>query len=439
MHTMNGDRATGRLVSASVVVVSYNTAAHIEACLTSLHELDYSPGVEIIVVDNASTDGSVELVRDRFPGVELVELPHNKGFAGGASVGLYMASGEIVATVNPDVRLHPQWMRAVADTLQSPNAGIVGSKILYPDERTVQHAGGVVHYPLATTEHIGRGQPDSDTYNHQKTVSFVTGAALAMRRDVGRTLHFFDEEYYPLYYEDVDLCWRADAEGLRTIYQPRAIAYHKESVTMDRRGSLYYSFYHANRLRFVVKRYSPEQIMLDFLPAEAARVVGDMPEADKRASVALLDNRLGNGSADNPSDSMAADPAAIARRWDDLHRHIGEVLDGWQVYERTHSARAHKRKGISGRLQNVLRRLYTWPLHQTQIEYNASVARATREISDQLADLQARVALQALLASGLASRQSGATAAVAAELDALRDRVEQLESARHGFGNPVAY
>src|SRR6476661_8617588 len=121
--------------SASIVVVSYNTSAHIGACLLSLLALDY-PRVEIIVVDNASTDGSVELIRSRFPDVEVVELPANKGFAGAASVGLFMASGDIVAAVNPDVRLDPGWLAAIAGTLQSRgDVGIVGSKILYPDGR----------------------------------------------------------------------------------------------------------------------------------------------------------------------------------------------------------------------------------------------------------------------------------------------------------------
>src|ERR687885_230660 len=98
---------------ASIVVVSYNTAAHIEACLRSLLELDY-PRAEIIVVDNGSTDGSVELVRRRFPQVEVVELGENKGFAGASSVGLFMAQGDILATVNPDVQLDRGWLRAVA-------------------------------------------------------------------------------------------------------------------------------------------------------------------------------------------------------------------------------------------------------------------------------------------------------------------------------------
>src|SRR5438132_1394302 len=104
--------------SASIVVVSYNTAAHIGSCLLSLMQLRY-PQFEIIVVDNGSTDGSAEMVRSHFPDVELIELPTNKGFAGGASVGLYTASGDIVATVNPDVRLDPDWLSTVADTLLS--------------------------------------------------------------------------------------------------------------------------------------------------------------------------------------------------------------------------------------------------------------------------------------------------------------------------------
>ena len=145
-----------------------------------------------------------------------MELPDNKGFAGGASVGLFMASGDIVATVNPDVRLDPGWMRAVVATLAHDDVGIVGSKILYPDGKTLQHAGGIVHYPLATVDHIGRGETRRRASTiMRKVVSFVTGAALAMRRDVGRHLGFFDEEFFPVYYEDVDLCWRADKEGLK--------------------------------------------------------------------------------------------------------------------------------------------------------------------------------------------------------------------------------
>ncbi len=408
---------------ASIVVVSYNTADHISSCLLSILQLDY-PQAEIIVVDNGSTDGSVELIRKRFPSVEVADLQTNRGFAGGASVGLYMASGEIVATVNPDVQLDPGWLNAVTETLLSDDSiGVVGTKILYPDRRTIQHAGGVVNYPLATTEHIGRGELDNGQYDQPRAVSFVTGAALAMRRDVGRALDFFDEEYYPLYYEDVDLCWRADKDSLRILYQPRAVAYHAETVTLDRKSSLYYTYYHANRLRFVVKQYSPEQVMLDFLPSEAARVVGDMPAEDRKASLGLLDNRLGDGNGQDH-------PPTINRKLSKIDSHVDEVIGGWQVYERSRPPmRRKKAASPTERLSNLLSRLYVWPILRKQIDYNASVARTLRELSNQLADLQARVALQSMLTAGLVSRQNVAptSESIAAELEALRDRIEQIE------------
>jgi GT2 family glycosyltransferase len=414
--------ASNGLPSASVVVVSYNTAAHIVECLRSLLALDY-PEIEIIVVDNASTDGSVELIRQRFPQIDPIELPDNKGFAGAASVGLFMASGDIVATVNPDVRLDRKWMRAMVATLAHEEVGIVGSKILYPDGKTLQHAGGVVHYPLATVDHIGRGEPDNGQYNISKVVSFVTGAALAMRREVGRHLGFFDEEFFPVYYEDVDLCWRADKEGLSTIYQPDALAYHSESVTVDRKGSLYYSFYHANRLRFVVKHYSPDQLMLDFLPAEAARVVGDMPPEDRKASLALLDNQLAGGNGQNGT------VAQLDHDWKAMQSHVGETMSGWQVYERAHGRRASARSAsLGGRLRNLIYRWYLWPTVRKQIDYNASLARTVRELSQQLAEVQAKLGVQALLTSGLISKQAGTTSEdISIELEDLRARLEALE------------
>jgi GT2 family glycosyltransferase len=442
MSHMSSDTRTQSLQpSASIVVVSYNTAAHIEACLLSLLELDYASDIEIIVVDNGSSDGSAELIRSRFPGVDLYDFPDNKGFAGGASVGLFMATGDIVATVNPDVRLDPRWLSVMADTLSSnADAGIVGSKILYPDHKTIQHAGGVVHYPLATTDHIGRGETDKGQYDKLKEVSFVTGAALAMWREVGHSLQFFDPDFYPVYYEDVDLCWRADKEGLRTIYQPRAVAYHKESVVLDRTSARYFSYFHANRLRFVVKHYSPEQLMLGFLPAEAARVAGDMHAEDRAASMSLLDNGMlhESGPPAIPTATQAAPAAPTVQstqhKLDKLQSHVAEVMGGWRVREKPFASS----KPLVGRLiarvreqiTNLSTRWYVRPILQQQVDYNASVARALREMSRQLAELEARVGVQALLSTELLSERGTDSTSVdelSEEITALRARLEQLE------------
>lgn len=422
----DGNKSAGK-PSASVVVVSYNTAAHIETCLLSLLALDY-PRVEIIVVDNGSTDGSVELVRARFPDVEVVELPDNKGFAGAASIGLYMAGGDVVATVNPDVQLDPNWMSAVARCLLSEeDAGIVGSKILYPGGKTIQHAGGIVHYPLATTDHIGRGEADNGQYEVVTEPQFVTGAALAMWRDVGRDLGFFDEDYYPLYYEDVDLCWRARDKGLRILYQPAAVAYHKETVTLSRESARYYSYFHTNRLRFVIKRYSPEQVMLDFLPREAVRVAGDMFPDDRLASLALLDNR-------RAIEETAGAAPPTKEKWDKLQGNVDEVMQGWRVREKPFTSSAPLLGGLIVRaremINNLSTRWYVRPILQQQVDYNASMARTVREISRQLMELEARVAVQSLLTAGLVSRHGSTSTdegSFGLDIEDLRTRVEQLE------------
>ena len=406
--------------SASVVVVSYNTCDYIAECIDSLLALDY-PDVEIIIVDNASTDGSIPLIKRRYPQVELVELPDNKGFAGGASVGLFMAQGDILATVNPDVRLDPGWMRAVALTLARPDVGIVGSRILYPDGRTIQHAGGIVHYPLATTDHIGRGEIDRGQYNLEKPVSFVTGAALAMRRDVGHLLSFFDEDFFPMYYEDVDLCWRAECEGLQTIYQPQALAYHRESVTVDRKAVRYYSFYHANRLRFVVKNYSPEQLLGDFLPAEAARLTGVMEPEDRKASLSLLDAPY-NPEPSPYHSEVQPQPQPLSDRWDAVHSQVSGVMSGWQVFEKVygaHNGKARRSGSLRDRLGNLKKRLYLWPVLQKQIDYNAELARTIRELSTQLADVQARLAVQSHITAALLSRRDAEIDEDLVELDKL--------------------
>jgi hypothetical protein len=163
--------------------------------------------------------------------------------------------------------------------------------------------------------------------------------------------------------------------------------------------------------------------MLDFLPAEAARVVGDMPPADRKASLALLDNRLA-GDNGNPGTV-----AQLDQEWKAMQSHIGETMSGWHVYERAHGKRTTRKSASTGtRLRNWINRWYLWPTVRRQIDYNASLARTVRELSRQLAEVQAKLGVQALLTSGLISKQAGATSEdISIELEDLRARLEALE------------
>jgi hypothetical protein len=174
----------------------------------------------------------------------------------------------------------------------------------------------------------------------------------------------------------------------------------------------------------VVKRYTPEQVMLDFLPAEASRVTSDMPAEDRRASLALLDNRQLNG---HPGDGLPTQS-----RLDSMHDHISEVMRGWRVREKPFTSSAPMFGGLivrmRERLNNLSTRWYVRPILQQQVDYNASVARALREMSAQLAEFQARVGLQAVLTAGLTARERTlSTEELTSEVESLRVRLEQLE------------
>ena len=189
----------------------------------------------------------------------------------------------------------------------------------------------------------------------------------------------------------------------------------------------YYSFYHANRLRFVVKNYSPEQLLGDFLPAEAARLTGVMEAEDRKASLSMFDAPFSS----EPSTDLAPPfemqdlpptPQPLSDRWDALHSQVSGVMSGWQVYEKVYGApngKARRSGLLRERLGNLKKRLYLWPVLQKQIDYNAELARTIRELSTQLADVQARLAVQSHITAALLSRRDAEIDEDLVELDKL--------------------
>jgi GT2 family glycosyltransferase len=144
-------------LTVSVIIPIWNGSEYLHACLDSLMAHDY-PIFEIIAVDNASVDGSAELIARHYPQVRLIRNAVNLGFAGGCNAGLKAAQGDILVLLNQDVIVQPGWLRALVKALQKPKIGIVGCKMLYPDGRTIQHAGGWIEWPLGLAHHYGRGR-----------------------------------------------------------------------------------------------------------------------------------------------------------------------------------------------------------------------------------------------------------------------------------------
>jgi len=264
-------------------VVSWNGKIYLKECLDAiLAQLGLDD--EIIVVDNASTDGSASLVRSGYPQVRLIENEHNLGFAGGVNRGLEVARGNILVLINQDVVLRKGCLEALYHRLSKSGPGIVGCKLLYPDGRTIQHAGGIIRLPRGESDHRGYRQIDDGRWDSVEQVDYVTGAVFAFDRTVLNKVGQFDEGFYPGYYEEGDYCFRARAAGFPVIYEPNAVALHHETRSYDTRSVAYHRAMQRGRLRFVLKNFDRQQLT-DFFPAEQ-EFVRNLPSAFARQVMA---------------------------------------------------------------------------------------------------------------------------------------------------------
>ena len=254
----------------SVIIVLYNSAEHIAPCLESVAALEYRP-LEVVMVDNASRDGSARVAREAAGRLGLrsliSELPRNRGFAAACNHGFALASGDPLLLLNPDTEVFPGMLGNLVDAMGDSGIGVAGCKVFSTDGQTLQQACCYVR-DTALTMNYGVGEPDDCRFDELRDVAYVTGAALAVRRGVFEDAGGLDPGYFPAYFEEVDLCLSARRLGYRVAYVPGAGVLHHESVTTGRFTRRYYYLYHRNRVRFLLKSYSWRFLLERALPME---------------------------------------------------------------------------------------------------------------------------------------------------------------------------
>jgi GT2 family glycosyltransferase len=250
-------------VTVSAIVVSYRRPDILDACLTKLREALARTGVptELIVVDNASHDGSLELAARLAPEATVVEMPSNLGFAAGVAHGIRRSSGEWVLLVNTDVVTEP---RAVQELLavgrSSPDIGSVAAQMRFAGERAgiINSAGiGIDHLGIAFDRRLGQPVEASES-EPVEVFGACCGAALlrrAMLDDAGG----FDETFF-FGLDDADLAWRAQMRGWRCLYAPSAVVNHEHSATARHGSSLKYFHVGLNRVRMLAKNADARQL-----------------------------------------------------------------------------------------------------------------------------------------------------------------------------------
>lgn len=222
---------TTNLPSVSIIVVGYNSRHHLARCFGALLRQEYPGRVELLFVDNASTDGSAAYVHTRFPGVRVVAAGGNLGYAGGNNLGAGHASGEVLAFINPDTEAEPTWLRELVRPVAiDPQVGLTTSKIVLMDRPALINTCGNEISLAGITTCTDAGSPAA-TVTRDRDVSAVSGAACAIRADLFRRLGGFDARFW-MYLEDTDLSWRVRLAGYRCVLAACSVVAHDYCMSL---------------------------------------------------------------------------------------------------------------------------------------------------------------------------------------------------------------
>ncbi|MBN1661683.1 MAG: glycosyltransferase family 2 protein [Anaerolineae bacterium] len=218
-----------------VVILNWNRREETLGCLASVRRMEPPPD-RVILIDNASVDGTPQAVTAEYPQVDIVVNEANLGFAGGMNVGLRAALEEgaaYILALNNDTLVAPDLLAALMDGFQyGPDVGIVVPKIYYtepPDH--IWYAGAMRRRWFPGFAFPGYGQRDAPRYDRPRNVDYATGCGMLVRASALETVGFFDETTFFMYHEDLDLSERVRRAGYRILYKPDARMWHAESAS----------------------------------------------------------------------------------------------------------------------------------------------------------------------------------------------------------------
>jgi len=249
----------------SVIIITWNALPLLQRCFPSVAASTY-PRLEIIVADNASTDGSVTWIRQHFPEVRIVQHPRNWFFSRGNNEAIRKARGEFVILLNNDVEVSAGWIEPLVDALvATPDVGAAQPKMLQYHERTqfeyAGAAGGFIDqygYPFTRGRIFDVLEADAGQYDDRRDVFWASGAAMALRREALSASGLLDEQF-EMHMEEIDLCWRLHRNGYRVQIVPESQVYHLGGSSLPKGAArkTYYNF--RNNLLMLYKNLSPQQ------------------------------------------------------------------------------------------------------------------------------------------------------------------------------------
>lgn len=252
---------------ASIIILTWNGLDFIEACLKAVLGQTY-PNFEVIVVDNASTDGTSNFIAQKFPSVQLIQNKKNVGFAAGMNVGMTTANGEFLALLNQDTIVEPTWLAELIKGMSADErVGIGGCKIFDWSGEKLWHTGVTFAKKRKFPALRGAGEKDEGQYDKVEVMKAIVGAAFALRRELLERVGLLDEDYY-FYFEDTDYCFRARQAGYKVIYYPNSRLRHYVAASLKKDSYQVLYRFHFSRLLFLLKHYELDWFCKDFKEAE---------------------------------------------------------------------------------------------------------------------------------------------------------------------------
>lgn len=246
----------------SIVIPTFNGVQHLPVCLTALRRQTLPPH-QVIVVDNASTDATRDVITRDYPEVTFIRLPENRLFTGACNTGIRASTGEAIALLNNDTEADERWLENIAAALIShPEAGLVASKLRLFDQRDRLHSAGDTYSVRGLPANRGVWQKDAGQFDTEYVFG-ACGAASVYRRSMLDKIGLLDEAFQ-FSCEDVDMSWRAALAGYKCVFAHHAIVYHKVSATG---GGVLNSYYDGRNFIWLIAKDMPAGLIRQNLGA----------------------------------------------------------------------------------------------------------------------------------------------------------------------------
>ena len=260
------DKINFLLPIISISVVNLNGKDYLKGCLDSIKSLNYPQDkLEVIVVDNGSTDGSVKFIEENYPYIKLIKNSSNAGFAPANNQAAEAASGEYIAFLNNDTKVDRNWLIELLRPIYDDTEVVAsGSKVLSADGKTLDFVGGMINFEGKGFQIDYGVSTGKDVYNQYNYLPFVNGGAMLVNRKVFLDAGGFDKDFFA-YYEDVDFGWRLWVLGYKVIFAPKSIVYHIHHGTSK--------IFSEDKLRFLKERNSLYSIFKNYDDENLPRVL----------------------------------------------------------------------------------------------------------------------------------------------------------------------